>query len=77
MRICRDPAAVRGLMARPRTIQAFEIGAALALMRIREDFDAASVTEAETSAEISRMWKRSGYVLDPHSAVGVVAARAH
>ncbi|MFO1114915.1 MAG: threonine synthase [Beijerinckiaceae bacterium] len=72
----RDPAAVRGLMARLEQSGAFEIEAG-ALERIREDFDAASVTEADTSAEISRMWKQSGYVLDPHSAVGVVAgARA-
>lgn len=68
----RDPAAVRGLMARLEQSGSFEIEAG-AMTRIREDFDAASVTEAETAAEIAHVWKASGYVLDPHSAVGVAA----
>jgi threonine synthase len=47
-----------------------------ALAAIREDFDARAVSEAETSAEIARTYRESGYVLDPHTATGVHAARA-
>ena len=47
-----------------------------ALASIREDFDALAVGEEETSAEIARTYRESGYVLDPHTATGVHAARA-
>ncbi|MDE2362745.1 MAG: threonine synthase [Hyphomicrobiales bacterium] len=68
----RDAAAVRNLMARLDQSRAFDIGAE-ALARIRAEFDAESVSEAQTKAEISRIYEKSGYILDPHSAVGVVA----
>ncbi|MBU0674993.1 MAG: threonine synthase [Proteobacteria bacterium] len=42
--------------------------------RIREDFCSRSVTEEETLAEIARCAK-DRYILDPHTAVGVRAAR--
>ncbi len=42
--------------------------------RLRRDVTGVSVTDAETSACIAAVHARTGYVLDPHSAVGV---RAH
>ncbi len=36
---------------------------------------AGSVTTAETLSTIREVWKASGYVIDPHTAVGVAAAR--
>jgi len=42
--------------------------------RIRRDVTGVSVTDAETSATIADVYVRTGYMLDPHGAVGV---RAH
>jgi threonine synthase len=39
------------------------------LDRLRRDVDAASVTDAETARTIRDVYARTGYVLDPHSAV--------
>jgi threonine synthase len=47
-----------------------------ALKKIRAEFDAQSVGEAETASEIARTYRETGYVLDPHTATGVAAARA-
>jgi threonine synthase len=68
----RDASAVRNLMARLDQSRAFDI-APEALARIRADFDAHSVDESATAAEISRVYRDDGIVLDPHSAVGVAA----
>ena len=68
----RDGAAIRNLMARLDQAKAFDIEAG-PLAAIRADFDAASVSEQETAAEIARVYKASEYILDPHSAVGVAA----
>jgi threonine synthase len=42
---------------------------------IRQDVFPASISDAETLGEIRRTYEHSGLVLDPHSAVGVAAAR--
>ena len=46
------------------------------LAAIRRDFDAVRVSEAECAAEIARVHRESGITIDPHTAVGVAAARA-
>ena len=43
----------------------------------RRLFAAYSFDDDATLAEIARTWRAGGIVLDPHSAVGVAAARAH
>jgi threonine synthase len=45
----------------------------MALMR--RDISAVSISEDETLAEIRRTYERNGTILDPHTAVGVAAAR--
>jgi threonine synthase len=70
----RDSAATRAAFASLEQAGGFDIPDG-ALAAIRADFDARAVGEAETSGEIARTWRRSGYVLDPHTATGVVAAR--
>ena len=45
------------------------------LEQMRHDISAVSVSDEETLAEIRRTYDRTGYVLDPHTAVGVAAAR--
>ena len=46
----------------------------LALMR--QFFDARRTSEAETLSEIRRLWSETGYLCDPHTAVGTAAARS-
>ncbi|MCI4677778.1 threonine synthase [Rhodoblastus acidophilus] len=70
----RDPAAVRALMARLDQSGAFDIPRH-ALEKIRADFAAGSTDEAETSAEIGRVWRECEVLLDPHTAVAVHVAR--
>lgn len=45
------------------------------LSRIREDFDAEASGEEEIASEIRRVWQRSGYLVDPHTATATRAAR--
>jgi threonine synthase len=70
----RDPAALRAAFAGLDQSGGFDIPEP-ALRAIRGEFDARSVSEEETTAEIARTWRESGYVLDPHTATGVLAAR--
>jgi threonine synthase len=68
----RDAAWVRAKMGGLVQSGSFELGPALEPMR--RDFAAASASEAEVADCIRRVKQRSGYLLDPHSACGVVAA---
>jgi threonine synthase len=70
----RDAAAVRALFRELATRNAFSI-APEALARIRADFDADRADEHEVQATIRDVHRNSGYLLDPHSAVGVAVAR--
>ena len=70
----QDPGAVRKLMADFASEGRFEIPAAV-LGRIRSDFGAERVDEAECAAEMTRVYRDCELVVDPHSAVGVAAAR--
>jgi threonine synthase len=70
----RDAAAVRGLMASFAQSGRFSIPSA-PLQAIREDFDAYSTDETACAGEMTRVYRESGYVLDPHTAVAVHAAR--
>jgi threonine synthase len=70
----RDAAEIRQLMARLGQGGSFTI-AAPALGAIRKEFLASAVSEDETAAEIARSWREAGYLLDPHTAVGLAAAR--
>jgi len=45
--------------------------------RIQTDFAAESASEEETLATITAIHRQHGYVLDPHTAVGVKAAQSH
>jgi threonine synthase len=71
----RDGPAVRRLMASLSQSRAFTI-APEPLARIRQHFSAKAVAEDAVLAEIAATWTEAGYLLDPHTAVGVKAARA-
>ncbi|UFS70851.1 threonine synthase [Geomonas sp. RF6] len=45
------------------------------LARVQEEFSTASVGEQETIDTIAEFYKKTGYLLDPHTAVGVRAAQ--
>ncbi|NOX25813.1 MAG: threonine synthase [Deltaproteobacteria bacterium] len=45
--------------------------------RVKDDFAAQRVTEAEIAATIKSFYRQNNYVLDPHTAVGVTAGIAH
>jgi threonine synthase len=51
----------------------FDMGPALAAMR--SDFDAAAASEPEVAASIRSVRRNSGYLMDPHTACGMVAAQ--
>jgi threonine synthase len=48
---------------------------AAALARIRADFDAFRVDERACADEMTQIYRTSGMIIDPHTAVGVHAAR--
>lgn len=70
----RDDAAIRALMNSLQQSGRFDI-AAPALEAIRAEFDALRTGEIGTTKEMTRTFQEAGYVLDPHTAVGVHAAR--
>ena len=69
----RDGAAVRRLMQGLSQSGAFDLGEE-ARARIAETFGAGRSDEDETKATIARLRAEAGYLLDPHSAVGVTVA---
>jgi len=72
--LSQDAEATRTLMADFMRDGAFTIPA-LALQRIRSDFDAERIDEAGCMGEMARVYRESGLIIDPHSAIGVGAAR--
>lgn len=70
----RDGAALSKLMTQLREHQGFVLKA-LHLNRLRRLFVAASADDAETKATIAALYESTGYLLDPHTAVGVKAAQ--
>ncbi|MGB8278130.1 MAG: threonine synthase [Methylovirgula sp.] len=70
----RDAGAVRRLMGGLQQSGGFNLDPA-PLAAIRRDFDAVRIGEAETTDEIARLWRETGRLIDPHTAVGVGAAR--
>ncbi len=70
----QDAEAMRALMTQFAADGAFAIPAPT-LMRIRADFGAERVDEAQCVAEMTRLYRDCAFVVDPHSAVGIVAAR--
>lgn len=69
----RNAVAVRSMMSSLKQGGAFELGAAAG--RARTDFTASSATEDEVAGAIRGVEAASGYLLDPHTACGYVAAQ--
>jgi threonine synthase len=71
----RDAASVRRLMSGLAQSGSFTVGPE-PLAAIRQDIDGRAVSEADVEGEIRRTWREAGYLLDPHTAIAVSAARA-
>lgn len=69
----RDAAAVARLMETFK-YENYYIVSKEALDRIRSDFCGIRCDDTETKEEIAKIFRESGELLDPHSAIGVVAA---
>jgi len=67
-------AQVRKFMEEQRTQNMFDVSQ-VQLAMARQVFTAARVTDDQTIQTIKDVYKESGYILDPHSAVGVAASR--
>jgi threonine synthase len=72
----RDAEAVARLMQSLSQSGGFAVPPA-ALAAIRESFAAGAASEAETTAAIAETFVASGYLLDPHTAVGIAVGVAH
>jgi threonine synthase len=70
----QDPVSIRTLMADFSRNGSFTIPSPV-LNRIRADFSAERIDETDCSREMGRAYRESGLVIDPHSAIGVGAAR--
>jgi threonine synthase len=68
----RDAASVRAKLGALRQSGRFDLTGEI-LARMRTDFDAATAGMDEVAACIRRVSAESGYLLDPHTACGVVA----
>ncbi len=69
----RDGVAVRQLMQDLATKGAFAVAEA-PLARIRSEFAAGRADERETAAAIRDTWRKTGFLPDPHTAVGLSVA---
>ncbi|KQU09608.1 threonine synthase [Rhizobium sp. Leaf453] len=72
----RDASKVRGLMASLKQSGSFEIEAD-ALKRIRKLFRAGRASEKDVAKTIEKTLEETGYLLDPHTAIGVFVAAKH
>ncbi|PXA97406.1 threonine synthase [Nostoc sp. 3335mG] len=70
----RDAEAVSRMMAALKQSRGFDLPES-AIAAIRREFAAGTSDEAATSRTIAETYARSGYLLDPHTAVGVTVAR--
>ena len=70
----RDAAKIRAQMASLAQSSRFELSSAQRTA-IGAEFDAYRTGETGTGKEIARVWNEANYLIDPHTAVGVHAAR--
>ena len=73
--LARDGAKVTETLAGLRQTGRFDIDPGC-LEQARAVFDAARLDDDETMAEMARLYRETGELIDPHSAIGIAAARA-
>ncbi len=72
----RDAGVVRQLMENLKQSGAFQIEEG-ALKGIRREFKAGRASEKQVAATMRETLEKTGYLLDPHTAVGVFVAKSH
>ncbi|MHB2166979.1 threonine synthase [Alsobacter sp. R-9] len=72
--VSEDAGEVRRMMSSLAQSRSFTIPDA-AMAAIRQGFTASRAPEDAVAAEMARTWTDAGYLLDPHTAVGVVSGR--
>ncbi|WP_422375074.1 threonine synthase [Roseibium sp.] len=72
----RDGETIRRMMNQLNQSGSFAIDAG-PLEDMRAVFGAGRCDEDETAATIAETWREAGYLLDPHTAIGVHVAKAH
>ncbi|MBB4064458.1 threonine synthase [Gellertiella hungarica] len=72
----REAGAVRGLMDNLKQASAFTLSEG-ALRAIRREFKAGRASEKQVAQTIRETLEKTGYLLDPHTAVGVFVAKAN
>ncbi len=72
----RDGEAVRRMMNQLNQSGSFTIEDG-PLAEMRAHFEAGRCNEAETASTIAEIWQEAGYLLDPHTAIGVHVAKSH
>ena len=70
----RDPGAVRRMMEQLKQSGSFDIPQS-ALKSIATDFEAGRCLEGDTAHTIDKCLRETGYLLDPHTAIGVHVAQ--
>ncbi|MEM9284634.1 MAG: threonine synthase [Pseudomonadota bacterium] len=70
----RDDALTRGLMESLKTTGSFSLSSELLAM-MREEFSSARAGAGEIASEMKRAQEATGMILDPHTAIGLHAAR--
>ena len=71
----RDAAAIAELMERFKRDGSFTVDPDL-FSRIKGEFSAYRLDDAQTRSEIARVYRETGEIVDPHSVIGIAAARA-
>jgi threonine synthase len=71
----RDAAATAAIMAESRKTGRMAVPDA-AWRAVKRDFAGFTLQDSETLAEIARTYRETRYVADPHTAIGLAAARA-
>ena len=69
----RDSTMVRDLMAALKHDHNYSLPDEM-LKFIRDSFDAGAVSEVETVEEVARIFRDTGYIADPHTAIAVKVA---
>jgi threonine synthase len=69
-----DPASIKALMQQMATEGKLEVPADKR-DEVARIFEAAAVSEEQTAEQIRETYEQTGYILDPHTAVGVCAAK--
>lgn len=71
----RDAVLTRRLMDEFKQSGSFSVDANL-LDKVKRQFSAYSMNDEQTRAEIARVYQETGEIIDPHSVIGIAAARA-